>query len=139
MKGHMTSNAPPPGLDRGDQVPHFAVTTIEGAGVSYGTIWQLRNLVLIALPPGEVEASAEYVAQFTARAAVFDGHQAQCVATRDSIPGVNPPAVIVADRWGEVMYAAAGQRVADLPPADAVIEWLDYVQQRCPECEGEAR
>ena len=135
----MTSNAPPPRLGRGDHVPHFAVTTIDGAGVSYATIWQRRNLVLIALPPGEVEASAGYVAQFTARAAAFDGHRAQCVATRDSIPGIHPPAVMVADRWGEVMYAAAGQRIADLPPANAVIEWLDYVQQRCPECEGEAR
>ena len=135
----MRSNAQPPGLDRGDHVPHFAVTTIEGTAVSYGTIWQLRNLVLIALPPGEVEPSAEYVAQFTARAAVFDGHQAQCVATRDSIPGVNPPAVIVADRWGEIVYAAAAPTTDELPAAEAILEWLEYVQQRCPECEGEAR
>jgi hypothetical protein len=135
----MTSNAPTPGLERGDLVPHFAVTTIEGAPVSYGTIWQLRNLVLIALPPGGIEASACYLAQFTAHGAAFAGHQAQCVATRDPIAGINPPAVIVADRWGEVMYAAAGRQVADLPPVDAVIDWLEYVQHRCPECEGEAR
>jgi hypothetical protein len=40
-------------------------------------------------------------------------------------------------------YAAALSRQADsvdgLPSAVSLLEWLEHVQQRCPECEGEAR
>jgi hypothetical protein len=27
----------------------------------------------------------------------------------------------------------------DLPDADALMEWLRYVQMQCPECQGESR
>ncbi len=37
-------------LQRGDPVPHFRVTTIEGLGVAYSTVWQHRILVLVTLP-----------------------------------------------------------------------------------------
>jgi hypothetical protein len=45
----------------------------------------------------------------------------------------------VADRWGEIAYVAAAPHVTELPTASELIEWLDYVERRCPECEGEAR
>ena len=126
-------------LRRGDQVPNFEVTTLDGATVGYRTLWQHRNLVLIALPAADVEGSAEYVASVTGRTQAFAGHNATCIVTRDSIRGLVPPAVIVADRWGEIVYAAATAEVRDLPSADAILEWLEYVQHRCPECEGESR
>jgi hypothetical protein len=44
--------------------------------------------------------------------------------------------VLFADRWGEVVHVEA---TAELPAATALLEWLDYVERRCPECEGEAR
>ena len=37
-------------LQAGDLVPHFTVKTLHGDEFSYLTIWQRRNLVLIALP-----------------------------------------------------------------------------------------
>jgi hypothetical protein len=42
--------------------------------------------------------------------------------------------VLIADRWGEVQVVHAGA-----PDVDDILAWLEYVQQRCPECEGEAR
>jgi hypothetical protein len=35
--------------------------------------------------------------------------------------------------------AVEAPRVADLPSAEDLAEWLVYVTHRCPECEGEAR
>jgi hypothetical protein len=63
----------------------------------------------------------------------------ELVLTRDSIPGLEPAAALVADRWGEIHFAAGSTSAADLPDPTELIEWVRYVQQRCPECEGESR
>jgi len=38
-----------------------------------------------------------------------------------------------------VMHVAQAPDVAHLPVPDELVEWVDYVRHRCPECEGEAR
>ena len=59
--------------------------------------------------------------------------------TRDTVSGIPSPAVIVADRWGEIVHIAAGSQAGELPQAHELVEWVTYVQHQCPECEGEAR
>lgn len=121
-------------MQRGEQVPHFTVTTLDGARVAYTSIWQRRNLVLIALRPttGDDEAVHQLVREVRAA----PGLDADVVATRDAIDGVTAPAVLVADRWGEINHV---DRSASLPSSADVIARVEYVQQRCPECEGETR
>jgi peroxiredoxin len=126
-------------LQRGDSVPHFDVRTIDGRPISYATIWQRRNLVLIALPDMECAACAIYIAQVTILIAAFAGQNSECVITRDRVPGIPRPSVVVADRWGEIVYIATASDVVDLPPAQELLDWVSYVQTQCPECEGEAR
>jgi hypothetical protein len=46
---------------------------------------------------------------------------------------------VVADRWGEIVHIAAPSGIAGLPDPGELLEWLDYVEHRCPECEGETR
>jgi hypothetical protein len=60
------------------------------------------------------------------------------VVTSDTVAGARQPCVIVADRWGEI-YFAAGGRIEQLPDPDAIAEWLEYIENECPECQGEAR
>ena len=48
-------------LQRGDLLPHFTVTTLHGDEFSYATIWQRRNLVLVALPVTDSESARSYV------------------------------------------------------------------------------
>jgi hypothetical protein len=60
------------------------------------------------------------------------------VVTRDTVMGVRTPSVVIADRWGEVLHITEPSSSAGLPPPDELIEWIDYIRQRCPECEGEA-
>lgn len=122
-----------------DQVPQFTVATRDGAVVAYETLWQRKNLLLVLLPETEPEAAAEYAARLDAQLSELTANDTACIVTRDRVPAVPAPGVLVADRWGEIYFVARGERVADLPPVDDLLEWLRYVQHECPECQGEAR
>jgi hypothetical protein len=127
----------PETLQRGDQVPHFEVHTLAGDVFSYSAIWQRMNLVLVTLPGAGREG--DYPSTVVARARDFDEHNAACVMSRDPVPGVPTPGAAVADRWGEIVYVAAAADVGELPPPSELLDWLEYVERRCPECEGEAK
>jgi hypothetical protein len=124
-------------LQRGDDVPHFDVRTVGGDVFGYGTIWQRRNLVLIVLPGSDADDG--YIAALAARAAEFRDRETACVITLDAVAGLPAPAILVADRWGEVVHVATASDVSGLPTVQELLEWVDYVAQRCPECEGEAK
>jgi hypothetical protein len=127
-------------LERGDQVRHFAVTTLHGMRADYSEIWQRRNLLLVCLP---VEAPAEvirgYASQLSARIHELSRQHTACVITSDCVSGVPRPGVVIADRWGEIYFVAGSPSVDGLPSADALLEWLRYIQNECPECQGEVR
>jgi hypothetical protein len=119
------------------ELPHFTVTSDAGETVAYSDLWQRRNLLLIVVDRSR-EAEA-YVARLRSRMPELTAHETACVITRDSIEGVGCLAAVVADRWGEVHYAAEPPSAAGLPGPDELIEWLRYVQMQCPECQGESR
>ena len=125
-------------LSRGDSLPHFEVTTVAGGRVSYSTIWQHRPLALIVLPE-PAAADAPNIKNLCARIGDFRAHDAECVVTTDAVPGVNAPAAVVADKWGEIAFAVQPALVSDLPGADSLLEWVEYLRMQCPECEGEVR
>ena len=126
-------------LQPGDLVPQFEVRTVNDEPFSYSTIWQRRNLVLVTLPRLECDACEGYIARLTRQSAAFSGQNAECLITRDDIPGVPSPSTLVADKWGEIVHLTAASEVSDLPSVDELLDWVGYVQSRCPECEGEAR
>lgn len=125
-------------LRPGDLVPHFDVTNLQGEAVTYSTIWQRRNLVLVTLPPSDpARTFTNYAAEVAAD--IPAGGDTACVLTRDVVTGIPSPGIVVADRWGEIVHIASGAQVAELPSVSELVEWVSYVQHRCPECEGEAR
>ena len=95
--------------------------------------------MLIVLPAEESEASRTYISQIAGRKSEFTARDAECVVTTDRVPGVQGPTVIVADKWGEIVHAAAASHVDELTSPQELVDWVDYLDRQCPECEGEAR
>jgi hypothetical protein len=125
-------------LQRGDQVPHFEVRTSGGELFSYASIWQHKTLVLVALPGDSPAGARDTVEQATWDHA-FGQRESVGVVTRDPVPGLQAPATLVADRWGEIVFVTETSRVDELPTSSDLLDWLDYVDRRCPECEGETK
>lgn len=125
-------------ITRGAQVPHFDVSSIDGRRIAYSTIWQRKDLLLVALSEEEVRTSQ---ALLSALAEAVRNHAADaaCVITTAEIPGVPRPGVLVADKWGEVHFVAAAETAAGLPAPEELVDWVQYVQTKCPECQGEAK
>jgi peroxiredoxin len=124
-------------LGRGDQVPHFEVRTVEGQVFSYSTIWQRKNLLLVVLPASSPESG--YISDLRARESDFQNVETECVITGDGLARLPAPGVLIADRWGEIIYITAASESARSPTPEDLLGWLQYIQNRCPECEGEAR
>jgi hypothetical protein len=121
-------------LRPGDALPFFDVVTVDGSHVAYKQFWQQRNVVLVSLSSETSESDQALVTTLTRRSEDFDLLQAACVMTYDAVAGVPHPGVVIADRWGEVQIVTAG-----LPEPQDLLETLEYLQHKCPECEGESR
>jgi hypothetical protein len=126
-------------LQRGELIPHFEVTTLGGERINYATLWQRRNLVLVTLPAADSDAGTKYLSELSDRIPQFRALNTDCVMTPEQVPGIPCPGALIADKWGEIIYVRAASEVADLPSAEDVLDWITYVETRCPECEGEAR
>ncbi len=120
----------------GSALPFFELNTLDGQQVRYADLWQRKNVVLVCLPSSLTTADVEYANELSRQAAAFASYSAVCVLTRDEVRGLRAPAAAVADRWGEVQYLASS---AALPASEVLLDALDYIQRRCPECEGEWR
>lgn len=124
-------------LQRGDSVPHFTVRTVDGDVFDYSTIWQRKNLLLVRLPNTTTDNGA-LVSDLRASATEFRALETQCVVTRADVSGLPAPGLLIADRWGEIVHVVAGSESAQSPKTEDLLGWLEHVQRRCPECEGEA-
>jgi hypothetical protein len=121
-------------LTAGDALPFFDVVTVDGARVRYEQFWQQRMVVLVSLPRDLTASDRELVTALNARAEEFETLHAACILTSETVAGVPHPGVVIADRWGEVYSVAAG-----LPEPQDLVDTLEYLQRKCPECEGESR
>ena len=135
----MASGAEPRTLQQGDTLPLFEVQTLDRKRVRYAELWQRKSVVLVCLPRAATPREAEYASALLRRAGEFEAYGTCCVVTHDAVAGVPCPAVLVADRWGEIQSIASAASAAALPDLQDLLDTVDYVQRRCPECEGEWR
>jgi hypothetical protein len=113
-------------------VPHFDVTTVDGRRIRYADLWQHRNLVLVFVA-GEPAEPQSYAQAVLARARDFEAAETALVVTAGRVAGLPAPGVVVADRWGEIVYRSA-EGGAALPGADELLDWVHFVRMQCPEC-----
>ncbi len=121
-------------MQKGDLVPHFAVTTVQGDTARYDTHWQRRNVVVLSTAGHPAETAAAALGRAVPDPAALS---AVCIVTTEPIGGSTRPLLVVADQWGEIVEIDEAERVEDLP-VHAVRRALEYLEIRCPECEGEA-
>jgi hypothetical protein len=95
--------------------------------------------LLVTIPTVDSDSTRAYALDVTARVRESGDRDLECVITQDPVPGISAPAVVVADRWGEIVFGVEETDVSDLPAPQELIDWLNYVRNQCPECEGEAR
>ena len=115
-----------------------AINRDDGTYVDYHDVWQKKNVVLVALPDDDPTAT-EYAMSLSALASEMASLDARLIVTATRIEGIPSPGVVVADRWGEVYHVKGASRAADLPGPDDLLEWVKYVRNECPECQGETR
>jgi hypothetical protein len=121
-----------------DLMPMFTATSVDGTPVRYEDIWQRKHLLLVSLPNDDL-TSAAYAQTLTVLEPDLTPHDAALIVTTTRIEGVPSPGVVVADRWGEVYYVQGAERASGLPTPDELMEWLRFVRNECPECQGETR
>ena len=124
-----------------DQVPHFVVTDIDDASVTYRDVWQHSHLVLVCLGEDAMpdDHGSEELQTFVRDVRALAASDVVVVITHDYVLGLSAPGVTVADRWGEIVHVGSASDLQSLPSADALAEWIEYLRTQCPECEGEAR
>lgn len=120
-------------IGRGDLVPHFDVTALDGRRVRYGELWQRRSLVFAALPERS-ESAVQYAAQLLRREPDFAAEEAALVISADPVERFPRRGVVVADRWGEVVYSREVEAGADLPAVEDLLDWVRFLRSQCPEC-----
>jgi hypothetical protein len=121
-------------------LPHFDVVDVSGTHVRYREIWQRANILVICLAGADRRPAEQYRAAIEAHHEAVHAAETRLVVTREAISGLPTPSVVIGDRWGEIQdLATAGPSLAAFPVPAELLEWLHYVQMRCPECEGEWR
>jgi hypothetical protein len=122
-------------LRRGDLVPHFETTAVDGRPFRYADVWQRSNLVLLILPKNVAAEARGYIAELQDRVAKLTPANSVVAAVEGPVAGLPASAIVLSDRWGEIAH------VMDLPPAltawpeaGDVVEWLEFIRMKCPEC-----
>jgi hypothetical protein len=116
-------------------VPHFDVMTIDGRRVQYDQIWQRQNLVLVVLSGEQRATAVHYASQLQAHAEQFKQEETTVVVTVDSVPKLSAPTVLVADRWGEILFlASSSDQTSRLPDVEELLSWVHFAEIQCPVC-----
>ena len=124
----------------GQLVPHFEVADVTRGRVSYVEhIWQRRILVLLTIGSGAFKSGGISGTELDALRRRLLGHDAELVATRDHIDDVPAAGVVIADSWGEVAFVEEGPAASLVHEPSRILEWVQYLQHVCPECEGERK
>lgn len=109
--------------------------TLDGRELPYEQLWQKRNVVWFVLPARAVATASPYLRDVNDRLSALTPPDTSLVISDQAGNGLPLNCVVIADRWGEVVQAARlAADPAHWPPVDEIIEWVEFVRAKCPEC-----
>jgi peroxiredoxin len=142
-------------LERGKRVPPRQFTEASGGVIRLGEFHGRRNLVIFLAHPDcipcedKLKELATGYRELAAEAAEVlailpaDRERAADLKTRLALPfplltdtsGLlgSGPALIVADRFGEVFTLTRPESGHELPAIKAILDWLAFIEVQCPE------
>jgi hypothetical protein len=121
-----------------DLMPMFTAAAADGTLVRYEDIWQRQNLLLVSLPSDD-PTSSSYATSLGVLGPSLAAYETVLLIVTTRIDGVPSPGVVVADRWGEVCHLQQADRASALPRPEELTDWVRFVRNECPECQGETR
>lgn len=144
-------------VNPGDRLPDLTLPlSPDGAPHRLRAPGRLSRILLLVHPAGcegcaafarELEAEGEEIRAWDGRVlrvAPEAGGEAPLSTLADpegrlaGALGLRPPAVVVADRWGQVHEAREAGDGHDFLPVPEIVSWLRFLAVQCPECQGEA-
>jgi hypothetical protein len=92
-------------------------------------------VVLLLVPPGATGRAGGYLDALRARIAQLRPDDVTLVATEDAGSRLPPSTLLICDRWGEIEHVAPlSDDVQRWPDIDEIVEWLEFIRSKCPEC-----
>jgi peroxiredoxin len=144
------------------RLPDLALPSARGGAEQRLRAGGRLSPVLVLVHPGACAGCAEFVAQLAAAAPALEEWDGRVLVITPDPPqegqdaggafpllsdperrlsaalGITPPAVVVADQWGEVHLAGEAGEGHGFPAVAELEQWVRYLAVQCPECEGEA-
>jgi len=122
-------------LRPGDLISHFEGATIDGHRVRYEQLWQRRNLVLFVLSTAVRAEAQSYLTALEERVSTLQPDDTTLVVCDDRIEHLPRDSVVIADRWGEIAWLQEiASNPAEWPSVDEIVEWVEFIRIKCPEC-----
>jgi hypothetical protein len=122
-------------LRPGDVIPHFEGLTTDGRRLEYAQLWQRRNLVLFVLLPNLHDAARSYLGALEGRLSELQPDDTTLVVSDRGLERLPLGTLVIADRWGEIAHLQElASDMAEWPSIDDVLEWVEFIQMKCPEC-----
>lgn len=122
-------------IKAGDMLP-AEIRSLPGAGSPVSLRKPRAPQVLVAVHSPDCEGCRNYLRELTAHAAPITEWSGRIVVAVPGDVAVAPPAVVIADEWGEVYAVMRGTPDHVLPSATEIGEWVRFLAIQCPECEG---
>jgi hypothetical protein len=122
-------------LHRGNLLPRFDGTTVQGRRLEHEQLWQHRNVVLFVLTANLHDAARAYLGALDMRLSELKPDDTSLVISDHAVDGVPLDGVVIADRWGEIVYIQGlSPNLAVWPSIDDLLDWVEFVRVKCPEC-----
>ncbi len=89
-----------------------------------------QETVALAIGPDQLAENQQLAAQLGHPFPLLSDPAGSIIAQQ----GLDTPALVIADRWGEIWKAWVGGTDHQLPSAKDILQWLVFIESQCEEC-----